>query len=154
MTDRSLLSEFALVGAQLVKLAGEILRPTPTTDPCQARVELNLTPQPPDGPGAIPGGYVVAVRFNCVGLPSSGREDERLFTLEIVLNAAYRQERGAHVDFAEFQRHHTSLTRQLFPIMQLHASRLLADLGLSQIRLPHDLLTNTAEEPGQRISVH
>lgn len=154
MSERSLLSEFALVGAQLVKLSGELLRPTPVHDPCQARVELNLTPQPPDGPGAIPGGYVVAVRFSCVGLPSSGREDERLFTLEIVLNAAYRQERGAPVDFAEFQRHHTSLTRQLFPLMQVHASRLLAELGLAQIRLPHDLLGNTLDGAPERASVH
>lgn len=153
MTERSLLSEFALVGTQLIKLGAEILRPVPANDPCQARVELNLTPQPPDGPGAIPGGFVVAVRFNCVGLPPNGREDERLFVLEVMLNAAYRQELGTPLEFAEFQRHHTSLTRQLFPIMHLHASRLLGELGLGQIRLPQDLLAQTTGNT-ERARVH
>lgn len=144
MNDNNLLADFALVGTQVVKLGAELFKPLPPNEACQARVELNLTPQPPEGPGAMQGGFVILARFGCVGLPASGREDERLFALEVVVNAAYRQERGDPIAFAEFQRHHISLTRQLFPLLQLHATRLLADLGLTQIRLPHDLLPNQA----------
>lgn len=152
MSDDSLLHRYALVGTQLVKLAAELVRQQPAQEGCQARVELNLTPQPPDAPGGQPGHVVMAVRFQCVGLPASGREDERLFTLDIILNAMYRQERGEPVDFPTFQRLHTSLTRQLFPLLHVHASRLLAELGLHHIRLPHDLLPQaldpTSPTPG------
>jgi hypothetical protein len=150
MSEYNLLPDFALVGCQLVKTYAEILRAIPAGESCQARVELNLTPQAPDPAAGPHAGFVLVARFGCLGLPSNGDESQRLFALEVVVNAAYRQERGAPMNFADFQRHHVSLTRQLFPVLQQHATRLLNELGLFQIRLPHDLVP--APTPVQQIT--
>jgi hypothetical protein len=145
----NLLEYFSLAGYQVVKIGGELFRQVPQSEHCQARVELNLTPQAPDGPAQFPGGFVIAVRFGVLGLPPFGAEDERLFALEVILNAAYRQELGAPIEFHEFQQHHTSLARQLFPLLQSHARQLLDTLGLQQVRLPIDLFTRPDLPPPQ-----
>lgn len=149
MSEHNLLPDFALVGCQVVKLAGEILKALPAGESCQARVELNLTPQVPDPAAGPHAGFVLLARFGCSGFPANGvqSDEQRLFALEVVVQAAYRQERGAPLNFSDFQRCHVSLTRQLFPLLQQHATRLLNDLGLFQIRLPHDLLPAPAQPP-------
>jgi len=147
----NLLDFFVLAGVHVVKIGGELFRPIPNLEQCQARVELNMTPQPPDGPGAFPGGFVVAVRYGVLGTPPFGRDDERYFGLEVIVNAAYRQELGEPISFAAFQEHHTSLTRQLFPLLYSYAQRALGELGLCQIRLPLDIFPRPQEVP---TSVH
>lgn len=137
--SENLLDFYALAGVELIKVSAELQRPLPPDQHCQARVELKLTPQVPQGDSALRFGQVIHVRLLVTGLPSSGREEEQLFSLEVALNAIYRPH-NEDPGFELFHRAHTSLTRQLFPIVERRASLLLMELGLPQVRLPMDIV--------------
>lgn len=134
----SLLSYYTLNAIETLKLSVEIIRHLPPDQPCQARIELKFTPQVPNGP-AKNQGQLLQVRLSVLGLPQSGREEERFFTLEILINAHYRPQ-GTDPGFDIFNRAHTSLTRQLLPLLQRRAVALLTEVGLHQIHLPIDLV--------------
>jgi len=146
----SLLQHFALSTTQLIKLHAELFRPVHGNEQVQARVELNVTAQPPADALQIPGSYVVAVRLTCVGLPMSGNEADKIFGAECILNAAYQQVTGEPLLFETFARHQTTLTRQLFPVVHAQIQPLMHQLGLSQIRLPQDIYEGDPAELGTR----
>lgn len=146
----SLLQQFALNTTQLIKLNAELYRPLQTNEQVQARVELNVTAQAPPDPQQIPGNYIIAVRLTCVGLPLSGNEADRIFGAECILNASYVQISGDPLTFEVFARHQTTLTRQLFPLMTGQIQPLMAQLGLSQIRLPQDVFESNSADMGTR----
>ena len=139
----SLLSYYTLSAIETLKLSVEVIRHLPAEQPCQARIELKFTPQMPNDP-AREQGQLLQVRLFVVGLPQSGREDERFFTLDIIINAHYRPQ-GTDPGFDIFNRAHASLTRQLLPLLQRRAIALLMEVGLHQIHLPMDLVHADAE---------
>ncbi len=139
----SLLSYYTLAAIETLKLSVDVIRHLPSEQPCQARIELKFTPQMPNDPSKTQG-QLLQVRLSVVGLPQSGREDERFFTLEILINAHYRPQ-GTDPGFDIFNRAHTSLTRQLLPLLQRRAVALLMEVGLNQIHLPMDLVHAEAE---------
>lgn len=134
----NLLDYYHLQALQAIKLQAEWIRWIGPNDPCQAKIELKLTPLNPPTPVALE--YVVQARLECVGLPSADQPlSETLFRVEIVMNANYRASGQLSLSFEEFSRHHLSLNRQLYPLLHQYAHSLLQTLGLSQIRLPPDL---------------
>lgn len=134
----SLLSYYTLSAIETLKLSIEIIRHLPAEQPCQARIELKFTPQVPNDASKNQG-QMLQVKLSVVGLPQSGREEERFFILEILINALYRPQ-GTDPGFEIFNRAHTSLTRQLLPLLQRRAVALLTEVGLHQIHLPIDLV--------------
>lgn len=137
MTEQ-LLQHFLLSGSQVVKLNAEMHKTVPPGGQCQARVEVKLSPSKPEDDGQ-PKHYLVGVRLHCQGWPPPGEEQEQLFTIELVINLAYAQFAGDPISFEDFAAHHGSLARQIYPLIQSHASTVLHQLGLSMVRLPLDL---------------
>ncbi len=137
MTEQ-LLQHFLLSGSQVVKINAEMHKTVPPGGQCQARVEVKLSPSKPEDDGQ-PKHFLVGVRLYCQGFPPAGQEQERLFTIELVVNLAYSQFAGEPISFENFAQHHGSLARQIYPLIQGQASTILHQLGLSMVRLPLDL---------------
>jgi hypothetical protein len=150
MTD-NLLQYFMLTAAQTVKLHAEILKPMPTNSPCQARVEVKLMPARNEGESGSTASYVLGIRLGCDGFPPGSQEQERLFTLELVLNLVYTQASGDPVSFDYFVAHHGSLARQIYPLLQNQANALLQQLGLGMVRLPLDIMGTTPQDSTVRL---
>lgn len=146
MTDQ-LLQHFLLSGTQLVKLHADMHKTVPPGSQCQARVEVKLSPLKPEDSDQ-PKHYLISVRLYCQGMPPGGQEDERLFTIELVINLAYMQYAGEPISFEYFAAHHASLARQVYPLVQQQATSVLNQLGLSMVRLPHDLGQKESEQSG------
>lgn len=151
----NLLDVYALSTLEPTRILIELHRPVAASEQCQARIELKLSPQPPSGELSKLGGHVLHARLSVVGLPSSGHEEQKLFTLEVAVNALYRPaldrfgQAVGDTSFENFNRGHTGLTRQLFPILIRRAQQLLSEMGLFHIRLPLDLqpeITSTSPE--------
>ena len=77
-----------------------------------------------------------------------------MFRAQVAFEAIYQQLDGDPVDVSEFTNNHASLTRQLYPMLQLELRTLLGRLGLEQIHLPFDLAARVkeAESPAVEIS--
>ncbi len=137
----NLLDYYLLTGVDLIKVSAELFRALNANDPCQARIELKLTPQAPVNDSLQRVGHIITARLNVLGLPPGPEQDDRYFAIEVILNAAYKTH--AYVDqdlgFEVFNQHHTSLTRQLLPILERRATLALQELNLAHIRLPYDL---------------
>jgi hypothetical protein len=152
----SLLNIYTLVTLETTRLLAEVHRVLPTTEHCQARIELKLSPQLPVADSVMQIGQIMHARLGVVGLPPNGREEEKLFTLEVAMNAIYRpllNQQGqplGDISFEAFNRGHTSLTRQLFPVLERRAHQLLLELGLSHIHLPIDLVHEPLDESAAR----
>jgi hypothetical protein len=156
----SLLDFYSLVNIELIKVGAERHRAMPPSEHCQARIELKLSPQAPVADSVMQIGQIMNARLGVLGLPPNGREEEKLFTLEVVINAIYRPlldpygQPVGDISFEAFNRHHTTLTRQLFPLLERRAHQLLLELGLSHIRLPMDLVHENVTEPTIRPAYH
>ncbi len=156
----SLLDAYSLVNIELLKLGAELHRSMPPSEHCQARIELKLSPQSQIANSAVQVDQIMNARLGVVGLPPNGREEEKLFTLEVVINAIYRPlmdhfgQPIGDVSFDAFSRGHTSLTRQLFPILERRAHQLLLELGISHIRLPMDLIHEPPTDSAVRPAYH
>ena len=61
--------------------------------------------------------FQVTARMLCRGNRDGDESGDPLFTVEMVLQAVYRQFRGEPVDFQMFSSSHASLTRQLYPLI-------------------------------------
>ncbi|MCB1608860.1 MAG: hypothetical protein KDI71_17990 [Xanthomonadales bacterium] len=145
--SEQLLRYFMLSGSQLVKLHADMHKTVPPGSQCQARVEVKLTPLKPEESDQ-PKHFLVSVRFYCQGTPPAGQEQERLFTIELVINLAYVQFSGDPISFEYFAQHHASLSRQIYPLIQSQASTVLHQLGLSMVRLPMDLSERAVSDSG------
>jgi|JI7StandDraft_1071085.scaffolds.fasta_scaffold00199_47 hypothetical protein len=144
----NLLDHYTLHALQPVKLYAEWLRWMAPNVACQARVELKLAPMTPLAPLAFE--YNLQARLHCLGLPTAeSPETEAYFVVEVVLNATYRENGPASLNFETFSREHVSLARQLHPLLHVEAQSLLNQLGLPQIRLPPDL--SPVETPPERM---
>ncbi len=156
----TLLDAYTLVNIETLKLGAELHRNMPASEHCQARIELKLSPQAPIADSELQIGQIMNARLNVLGLPSNGRENDKLFTLEVVINAIYRPlldqfgQPVGDVSFDAFNRGHTSLTRQLFPILERRAHQLLLELGISHIRLPMDLVHEAPNQSTVRPAYH
>ncbi len=151
MSDNSavnLLDHFALVSTQVVKLHAELLRAIAPTDVLQARVEIKLSPGKLEPQAELPE-YQVGVRLLCDGSMTIEGESRAAFKIECVLNAGYRQLHGQPLPFEIFSRHHTSLTRQLYPLIHHQLVPLLSQLGIPSVRLPQDIVHDPKTKPQQ-----
>jgi hypothetical protein len=100
-----------------------------------AKVEIKLTPrQMPDEHRwhSVPG-----QRAHVVSWRAGGADSEKpMFTIELVLQAVYRQIQGDPIDFSTFSANHASLTRQLYPIIHHQLQPIFKQFGLDQVRCP------------------
>ena len=148
----NLLEHFALSHTQVTKLHAELTGNVPREGAFSAKVELKLSPQ--ETPTASDGEglpvYQVSAQLLCHGYLDGREEETPLFSIELVLQAAYRQMSGAPVDFQAFTRNHTSLTRQLYPLIHHQLQPILKQFGLDQVRLPYDLVNTQEPGPDQR----
>lgn len=149
---KNLLEQFSLAHTQMTRLnvdLSEIVNPEQTFS---ARVELKLTPREMVSEGELPQ-YQVTARLLCRGNKEAESADQPLFTIELILQAVYRQFQGEAVDFQTFSENHGSLTRQLYPVIHHQLQPVLKQLGLDQVKLPYDLAEGGAaatEQPAQR----
>lgn len=142
----NLLEHFALAHTQLSRLHADLAEPVSPDQAIKAKVELKLTPrETAESQGDHPG-YQVTAHLTCRGVRADDPESKPLFTVEMVLQALYRQVQGEVVDFQGFSRNHLSLTRQLYPLIHQQLLPVLKQFGLDNLRLPHDLF----EAPGAR----
>lgn len=142
----NLLDYFALHHIQVARINLELLKVHQPDEAYNAKVELNLTPR--DMKQLTDNGqvmYQVTGRLNCQGTTLGGEKDEPLFSAEIGLEAVYRQARGSLVPFEQFVKHHTSLARQLYPLIYQQLLPMLQSLGLTHVRLPLDLLQDESD---------
>jgi hypothetical protein len=150
MTD-NLLQYFMLSAAQTVKMHAEILKPMPQNAPCQARVEVKLMPARNDAEPGSAASYVLGIRLGCDGFPPGSQDQERLFSLELVVNLIYTQASGEPISFDYFVAHHGSLARQVYPLLQVQANSMLQQLGLGMVRLPLDIMGSSAQDSTVRL---
>jgi hypothetical protein len=145
----NLLDNFALSHTQITRLHADLTQTVPENQAFSAKVELKLTPRPAQthGDPVLPV-YQVGARLLCRGFKETDQAgDEPMFTVELVLQALYRQFTGEPVGFEQFTANHTSLTRQLYPLIHHQLQPILKQFGLNQVRLPHDLVNTPAEQP-------
>lgn len=138
MTSDELFRSLTLESLSITSLQAQLLQGQEMRNvECHAHVELQLTPTAVEG--AIPPQFALQIRLTCVGTPTRGVQRNRLFDLEIRALAMYRQVAGEALGVATFAANHAACARQLFPALASRAQGLLADLGLTSIRLPLDL---------------
>lgn len=136
----NLLDKFVLQHVQVSLLKAKLIHVSKDPGAQKAKVELNLTPRviETDGADKLPS-YQVSARLTCKG----GAENESgpKFMAQVGFEVIYQQMDGEPIDFSAFTAHHSSLTRQLYPLLQQELRMLLVRLGLEQIHLPFDLAT-------------
>lgn len=152
----NLLENFALSHTQITRLHADLKQAVPENQAFSAKVELKLTPRPVPSPGDHPlPVYQVTARLLCRGFKETDAAgDEPMFTVELVLQAAYRQIGGEPLDFEAFSSSHTTLTRQLYPLIHHQLQPILKQFGLNQVRLPYDLVNAPAEQGPEPHQVH
>ncbi len=148
----NLLESFSLNYTQITNLHAELRQRVSQEQRIQAKIELNLTPKELSNGGetGMPN-YQITVSLTCIGeLEGSNKP---AFTLQVVMQANYQQIQGEPVDLTTFTQHHSSLTRQLYPLAHQQLRTMTLQLGLEQIRLPYDLL-NTGGVAVSKQSLH
>lgn len=148
----NLLEQFSLRHAQVTHLHAELRERVINDQRIQAKIELNLTPKEisANGESGLPS-YQMGVSLTCVGELDGASKPA--FTLQVVMQTAYQQVQGEPVEFTEFTQHHSTLTRQLYPLAHQHLRNMAIQLGLEQVRLPYDLL-NTGSAAVAPQSLH
>ena len=145
----NLLDQFMLHHVQLTTLQGELMQAPSDVIAQEARVELNLAPRlmKTDSGTELPS-YQVTARLSC---ESSMTTKAARFRAMVGVEAVYKQTSGDAMDLAEFMHSNASLTRQLYPLLQVEMRQLLLRLGLQHIQLPFDLPPHTQKVSGQTI---
>jgi hypothetical protein len=145
----NLLERFALAHTQVTRLNADLQDIVTQDQKFSAKVELKITPRkmPPDQSVSQ---YQVTARMLCRGSREADESaDKPLFTIELVLQAVYRQFQGEPVSFEEFSQSHASLTRQLYPLIHHQLQPIFKQFGLDQVRLPYDLVNQPADPQPQ-----
>jgi hypothetical protein len=145
----NLLKDFALAHTQMTRLNADLTEIVTQGQKFNAKVELKLTPREMPAEGELPQ-FQVTARLLCRGNREAENPDQPLFTIELVLQAVYRQFRGQPVSFEEFSRHHGTLTRQLYPLIHHQLQPVLKQFGLDQVRLPYDLVSAGGSDQSAR----
>jgi len=146
---KNLLDHFALAHTQLTRLNADLTEIVTQGQNFNAKVELKLTPREMPAEGDLTQ-YQVTARLLCRGNREAENPDKPLFTIELVLQAVYRQIHGEAVDFETFSRHHGSLTRQLYPLIHHQLQPVLKQFGLDQVKLPYDLASTGGQDKPSR----
>ncbi len=148
----NLLDVLGLSNTQVVRLRAELHQPVVVDRHVHAKVEIKISPG--DSPSGTEGKpeFQVGCRVSCEGIVAEGEKEKPLFSMECVMNAAYRQLRGEPISAEVFSANHTSLTRQLYPLLHHHLQTLISQLGLSNIRLPQDLVQLEAKSITAEVS--
>lgn len=148
----NLLDRFILKHIQVSHLNAELTQVSKEPGNQEAKVELNLTPRPvkTDSGSDLPA-YQVSARLGCKG--GGKTKPGPIFSARVGIEAIYQQVSGEPMDISEFTKHHASLTRQLYPLLQQELRGLLVRLGLEQIHLPFDLAARINEPQGETIQV-
>jgi hypothetical protein len=145
----NLLDRFALAHTQVTRLNADLKEIVPQDRKFSAKVELKLTPREmPTEQGVTQ--YQVTARMFCHGGVEKSDSDKPLFTIELVLQAVYRQFHGEPMSFEEFSGNHASLTRQLYPLIHHQLQPVFKQFGLDQVRLPYDLASTPAKVKPKR----
>lgn len=150
MKSFNLLDFYALSRTQLVKLSAELLGPVLAGDRLQSQVELKLSPgrlNPEQGVAV----YQVGVRLACTVLARRGDSEQKVFSVECILNAVYRQFHGGELSEDLFEKHHASLGRQLYPLVHHKLIPLFAQFGLQDVRLPYEIIQKATDEPSGQV---
>lgn len=145
----NLLDQFALAHTQLTRLNADLKEIVAQDQKFGAKVELKLTPSEMKSDGEVPQ-YQVTARMLCRGHREGAEAQDPLFTIELVLQAVYRQFRGEPVNFQTFTASHGSLTRQLYPLIHHQLQPVFKQFGLDQVKLPYDLPTQGSETAAHR----
>ncbi len=134
----NLLDHFILQHCQVSLLHGELLRVSREGAMQDAKVELNLTPRlmEMDSGDKLPS-YQVSARLICVG--GASEKTGPAFNAKVGLETVYQQTSGQPIDISDFTNHHSTLARQLYPLLAQELRGLLTRMGLSNIQLPFDL---------------
>jgi hypothetical protein len=148
----NLLDHFVLQHVQVSELHAELVKVSKEAGTHDAKVELNLTPRlmKTDTGGKLPA-YQVSARLSCRGGAES--QPGPLFTAQVGFEVIYQQFSGEPLDIAQFSANHSSLTRQLYPLLQHELRGLLNRLGLEQIHLPFDIAARLQSVVGQPVQV-
>ncbi|MEE4329609.1 MAG: hypothetical protein V2J10_01995 [Wenzhouxiangella sp.] len=145
----NLLDRFALAHTQVTRLQADLGEIIPPDEKVSAKVELKLTPRKIPGESEV-AQYQVTARLICRGYRDSVASDKPMFTIDLVLQAVYRQFAGDSMLFEEFSQHHASLTRQLYPLIHHQLQPVFKQFGLEQVRLPYDLVNQSPDAAAQR----
>lgn len=151
----NLLDNFALAHTQLTRLSADLTEIVNQDQTFNTKVELKLTPREMAAEGDLPQ-YQVTARLVCRGNKEAETTDQPLFSIELIMQAVYRQMSGDPISFEEFSQNHASLTRQIYPLIHHQIQPVMKQLGLDQLRLPFDLANgdSTGEEPDSVRQVH
>lgn len=144
----NLLDHFALAHTQVTRLHADLTEVVPPNQRFSAKVELKLTPTEHRHDSEL-GQYQVSAHLVCRGHRDSDSPENPLFTIELVLQAIYRQFQGDAVAFETFKANHGSLTRQLYPLIHHQLQPVFKQFGLDQVKLPYDL-AGAPEQNAQR----
>jgi len=149
----NLLDYFALRHTQLTSLHAELHEQSNIEQRIQAKVELNLSPREMKVQGDISNmpTYQIACTLTCNGENEASKKT--VFTIQVGMQVAYQQIDGEISGFENFKKHHSSLTRQLYPLLYQHMRNVMLQLGLEHVRLPYDLINQKPIEAGRR-SLH
>ena len=139
LMSHQILDTFALLDTQVTRLHAELQADPRTLPDIRAQVEIKLTPVKPERMTTPLPTYQITATLAVRGL-TSGDPEKPAFTIDCVMNALYRQTLGEAMPFAEFSASHRALTRQLYPLMHHQLLPLIRQLGLQQVRLPHDIV--------------
>ena len=148
----NLLDQFVLQHVQVSLLKAKLEHMSKKSGTQEAKVELNLTPRMlnSDIGDKLPA-YQVSAHLICRG----GAEGDPgpKFIAKVGFEAIYQQMEGDPVDISEFTANHSSLTRQLYPLLQQELRMLLVRLGLEQIHLPFDLAAKSNSPENEMVQV-
>ncbi len=149
----NLLERMALAHTQVTRLHAELKRVAAEGKPLSAKVEIKLTPRKVATEDSAANQFQVSVSMQCTGRETAGSDDNPLFTIDLELQAVYRQFAGEPVDLETFTASHASLTRQLYPLIHHQLQPILKQFGLDQVRLPYDLVSQPEARP-QPVQLH
>lgn len=134
----NLLDTFNLQHFQVSLLQGELLRVSREGTMQDAKVEMNLTPRlmEMDSGEKLPS-YQVSARLVCIG--GASENTGPAFKAKVGIETVYQQNSGEPIDISEFTNHHSTLARQIYPLLAQELRGLLTRMGLTNIQLPFDL---------------
>lgn len=134
----NLLDHFILQHCQISLLQAELLRVSREGAMQDAKVEMNLTPRLVEmNSGDRLPTYQVSARLICIG--GASEKSGPTFSAKVGLETVYQQTSGNPIDISEFTNHHSSLARQIYPLLAQELRGLLTRMGLTNIQLPFDL---------------
>jgi hypothetical protein len=133
----SIMDQFALRHTQLSAVHADLHKQASAEQAITAKVELNMTPREMLRQQESLPAYQITATISCSGEAETGGDP--LFSLQLVMHAAYQQISGVAMDFEHFKRAHAPFTRQLYPLLHQHLRHLMLQLGLDNVKLPYDL---------------